>query len=116
MEFGRPNPWDVEKDFQQPMQKLLQESSGSHGSTSINGRDLRRTILEKMTRAAVSAGNTVKAIIQKTQEDEEETKYLEGNPITVSVDEEDLQKNIWKNIRNRIREKYLNVRNMPAEK
>lgn len=110
MDFGEPNPWDVNKDFQQPMQSLLQETSGVKGRTSISGVDLDRDILEELTRAAASAGNSAKAIVKSSKTAKGMTKHLRANPVTIN--EEELKEDSLQQILNRIREAYLKLRNL----
>jgi hypothetical protein len=59
--FSRPNPFDVNEDFQRPMEKLLQEADGNTGRTRIKGDDLDRTVLEELTRSAAATGNDADA-------------------------------------------------------
>lgn len=87
MEFGEPNPWDANEDFQAPMQKLLKESHGRKGRTSISGEDLKRETLEDLTRASAATGNDVQALIKSSQDERGVIKHLVGNPATVSEDE-----------------------------
>ena len=87
VEFGEPNPWDADKDFQAPMQKLLRESSGTKGKTIIAGEDLERDTLEDLSRASASAGNDAQAVIKIDEDSSNITKHLKGNPATVTEEE-----------------------------
>lgn len=84
MDFGEPNPWDADKDFQAPMQKLLRASSGSKGKTTIAGQDLERNTLEELSRATASSGNDAQVVIKVDEASKNTTKHLKGNPATVS--------------------------------
>lgn len=108
MNFGEPNPWDVNEDFQKPMQSLLHEASGTRGRTSISGPDLDREIIEELTRATASTGNTAKAIVKSSKESKGVTKYLKANP--VAINEEGLEKDGLHKFISRVREAYLNIR------
>jgi hypothetical protein len=108
MNFGEPNPWDVNKDFQKPMQSLLHEASGTRGRTSISGPDLDRELIEELTRATASTGNTAKAIVKSSKELKGVTKYLKANP--VALNEEGLEKDGLQKFISRVREAYLNIR------
>jgi hypothetical protein len=111
LEFGLPNPWDVEKDFQKPMEKLLEESDGDKGKTSVSGTDLNRETLEKLTRSAAATGNDAQAIIKMTAEAKRTFKRLKGNPATLHQECMDEPKdkaallaavrNLYKNLRYR---------------
>jgi len=111
MEFGEPNPWDVNEDFQKPMQKLLQKTSGKNGKTSINGEDLNREILEELARATATAGNDAQVIIKTTESKKGVVKHLTGNPAIVT--EEEITKDEQKmNLLKKIREYYLKIRKL----
>lgn len=87
MDFGEPNPWDANKDFQQPMQRLLKESHGRKGNTSIAGDDLDRGTLEELTRATASTGNDAQAIIRTNARGRGTRKRLKGNPAVIQQEE-----------------------------
>lgn len=84
--FSPPNPWDVEPDFQRPMQNLLQETGGVGGVTKINGDSLNNQILRKLTSSAAATGNKASAKIQEASDGRAVLKKLGGNPATVSTD------------------------------
>ena len=87
MEFGEPNPFDVEKDFHKPMESLLSESGGDKGATSVSGRDLERDVLEILARSVASVGNDASARIRKIEGDRPITRHMKGDPATFLVDE-----------------------------
>lgn len=87
MEFGEPNPWDADKDFQQPMQKLLKKSEGFRGNTTIQGEDLNRDTLEELVRATASTGNDAQATIKTSQRGKVKRKRLKGNAAVVAQEE-----------------------------
>lgn len=87
MEFGEPNPWDADKDFQQPMQRLLKKSEGYRGNTSIQGEDLNRDTLEELIRATASTGNDAQASIKTRPRGKVKRKRLKGNAAVVVQDE-----------------------------
>lgn len=87
MEFGEPNPFDVEKDFHAPMEALLNETGGEKGATTLRGEDLEREPLELLTRSVASVGSNASARIRKEAGDRPVTKHLKGDPASVLVDE-----------------------------
>lgn len=87
MEFGHPNPWDANEDFQKPMQKLLSRTSGFRGSTTIQGEDLDRDALEKLVRATASTGNDAQATIKMSPRGKAKRKRLKGNAAVIAHDE-----------------------------
>lgn len=44
MGFSEPNPFDIEKQFHEPMENLLKEASGLDGKTIIHGKELDKDI------------------------------------------------------------------------
>lgn len=110
-EFGEPNVWDADEDFQVPMQKYLKESNGKKGKTIISGKDLNRETIEKLTRATAATGNDAQAIIKSSSESERGIiKHLKGNPAVVYG--EDVATNEGKKgILNKIIEYYKQIRN-----
>ncbi|MHA7834040.1 MAG: hypothetical protein ACX94A_06115 [Algiphilus sp.] len=87
MEFGEPNPFDVEKDFHAPMEGLLKETGGNIGATKVSGQDLDREALEMLTRSVASVGNEASARIRNNRGDRPVTKHLKGDPASVLVEE-----------------------------
>ena len=87
MEFGEPNPFDVEKDFHAPMEALLNETGGEKGATTLQGEDLEREPLELLTRSVASVGSNASARIRKEAGDRPVTKHLKGDPASVLVEE-----------------------------
>ena len=87
MEFGEPNPFDVEKDFHAPMEALLSETGGEKGATTLQGEDLEREPLELLTRSVASVGSNASARIRKEAGDRPVTKHLKGDPASVLVEE-----------------------------
>jgi hypothetical protein len=86
MEFGEPNPFDVEKDFHAPMEALLNETGGDKGATIIKGEDLEREPLELLIRSVASVGSNASARMRKQAGDRPVTKHLKGDPACVLVD------------------------------
>ncbi len=85
--FSPPNPWDVEHDFQKPMEKLLGETGGSKGKTTIQGDNLEKDPIEKLAAAAAATGNTASAQMQQEKDQKFVTKKIGGNPTTLTTDE-----------------------------
>lgn len=87
MEFGQPNPWDPNEDFQKPMQKLLGKTAGFRGNTTIQGEDLDRDTLEQLVRATASTGNDAQATIKMSPQGKAKRKRLKGNAAVIQQDE-----------------------------
>ncbi len=87
IEFGQPNPMDVEQDFQKPMQKLLGKTGGSKGKTTIQGENLEKDPIEKLAAAAAATGNSASARLKQEKDSKYVTKKLDGNPATLATNE-----------------------------
>lgn len=110
MEFGEPNPWDANKDFQQPMQKLLKKSDGSKGNTTIQGADLNRDTLEDLVRATASTGNDAQATIKTSQNGKLKRKRLKGNAATIVTQDEIGSTEQRRSLLQTVREYYEKIR------
>ena len=107
--FNRPNPFDVDSDFVQPMQNLLNASDGKKGKTEIKGDNLAADKLEALARSAASTGNEAVAFMKLDQDKPRVRKKLSGNSII--IDHEDLADDQQrKNLLIRIRETYRRIR------
>ncbi len=99
--FGGPNPFDADLYFQKPMSVYLQNTNGKKGKTIISGEDLDADALEDVAISIASTGNNASAKIQDTMDDKTKTIYLGENQITISIDEEDFDKQkMIENMRN----------------
>lgn len=82
--FGKPNPFDSDRYFQQPLAKLLAASHGEGGSATVEGDDLDREVVTEITKSSAATGNQVSAKIQKISKDSPQTIKLKGQPLTKS--------------------------------
>ena len=87
--FSKPNPFDTNRDFTQPMEKLLREADGQKGRTELQGQNLKPDVLEELARSAASTGEDAAAWIQSETDDKPVKKQLDGNPVV--VEEENVQ-------------------------
>lgn len=109
MTFSPPNPFDVNRQFHKPMEEFLQAAHAQQGKTAIKGESLEAEVIEDLARSAASSGNKAKARIQSEEDAKPTLKHLDGNPVTVSVDEivtDDEKAGLFA----RIREAYRRVR------
>lgn len=81
--FTRPNPFDANKDFIKPMEKLLNESNGEKGKTELMGKHLSADKLEDLARSAASTGDDAGAILQPESDNQRIRKQLKGNSIII---------------------------------
>lgn len=85
--FSPPNPWDVEQDFQKPMESLLDETGGQKGKTTIQGDNLEKGPIEKLASAAAATGNSASVQLKQEKDQKFVTKKIGGNPTTLTTDE-----------------------------
>jgi hypothetical protein len=109
MTFTLPNPFDVEQDFQAPMERLLRESQGDIGKTSLAGADLNSDILEKLARSAAATGNQAEAVIQPILGGRTVKRRLSGDVATI-VEEELANDDDRLDILREIRSLYARIR------
>ncbi len=114
MEFTEPNPFDVEKDFHEPMEKLLEETGGEQGKTNIQGEDLDKQILEELTRSAASTGNDASARIRKEKGMRPVTRHMKGDLVHLVIDDQEITEQA-DNILSKTRQMYLAVRGADAK-
>ena len=110
IEFSPPNPWDVEPDFLKPMERVLDETGGKKGKTTIQGESLEKDPIEKLASAAAATGNSASAKLKQDKEGVSVTKKIGGNPTTLSTDEISTA-NEKENLLYQIVAKYKSVRN-----
>ena len=114
MTFSPPNPFDVEHDFHQPMERLLGETNGNKGKTSIDGEHLEPRPLEELARSAAGTGESAKAKIQSEEGQKPILKHLKGNPVT--LDQDDLTTDDEKRtFLERVRDTYRRIRGTVAD-
>jgi hypothetical protein len=85
--FTLPNPFDVDQDFQAPMERLLRDTGGSRGKTALTGTDLDAEVLEELARSAAATGNEAEATIRRTPRSKPVRRKLAGDVATVSEKE-----------------------------
>ncbi len=107
--FRRPNPFDVEEDFHRPLEKLLQESDGEVGKTTISGENLNAEVLAEVARSTAATGDDAAAKLRMTQEEHLVRRKLKGQAVTLAEEglDTDGQK---RNFLGRLRDAYSRVR------
>lgn len=85
--FKRPNPFDANADFIQPMQRLLSGSGASKGKTEIEGKDLAVKSLEELARSAAATGDEATARMFLEPNRTTVKKSLRGNPVVLQQED-----------------------------
>lgn len=107
--FGLPNPWDVNEDFQKPLQQTLRKANGSSGSAVLEGQQLDHSVIEEIARSTASTGDDAKARIRPTEGESPVTIQLKGNPVIVDG-ESSLDDGALRDLLRRMRGVYLRLR------
>jgi hypothetical protein len=100
--FSKPNPFDVNKDFIEPMGRLLRESDGERGKTELEGESLNPDKLEALARSAASTGDNAGAWLVPSQAEAKVKKHLKGNPVMLKqedLSDDDQKRNLLEKIR-----------------
>ncbi len=85
MTFGLPNPWDVNADFQAPLQSFLREAEGQKGRAAVAGKNLSASVLEELARSAAATGEDAEASLRTAKGRKPIRRGLRRNPATVQV-------------------------------
>lgn len=108
VEFGRPNPFDVQKEFHEPMERYLEASGGESGKATIRGEDLDRETIEGVTRSVASSGKDASARLRRSQHQRPVTRHIRGDPVIVPIGDQDAEED--QGLFDRMRETYRRVR------
>ena len=111
--FSLPNPFDVDRQFQRPLEELLREAGGEEGKVSIkapNKKKLNTSLIKKLTQSAVSSGNKVKARIRSLSDLRTSIIQSSNKPLTIKFIYKTAADIDWKELLGKIREAYHNVR------
>src|SRR5690606_11286274 len=109
MTFSRPNPFDVEEHFHEPMVQFLRESRGKNGRTTVNGDSLNPELLEPLARSAAATGNDASATLKRTRKGRKLRRGIKNNPAAV-VHEEPVTRDEKQSLGEKIRETYAQIR------
>lgn len=108
MDFGMPNPWDVDKDFQKPLERLAAESNAIKGNVSVFGDNLDKKLIKSIARSAASTGNKGFAELRQIKDGPKIRSYLRENPAIIRF--KDISNSIFKDVISKIRSEYENLR------
>lgn len=112
--FKRPNPFDANTDFIQPMQRLLNGAGATKGKTEIAGQDMVVESLEKLARSAASTGDDAVARLSLEPNQPTVKKSLRGNPVIIRQEDlSDMEQR--QQMLQRMRDTYQRVRSGGGE-
>lgn len=109
IEFGRPNPWDADEQFQKPMQNLLREADGKAGKTTVNGNNLNREVVEKIARSTSASGRDAKIHYQQHHRGRTAIKHLKGDTAKLRFDEDAAQPEAKQKLISLVRDLYNSI-------
>jgi hypothetical protein len=111
MTFRTPNPWDVERDFQNPLQQMLREAHGEQGRLGVAGSELDPTVAEKLARAAASTGDEAEAVLVMKKDGPRVRRVMRKEFVSLFVPEDELASTDEKTgLVARLREMYQSIR------
>lgn len=84
--FTRPNPFDVERFLNRPLEEFAEATNADEGSTEVLGNDLEKGPLEDVVRSVASVGNNIEVRFQPPTGGRAITKKLKGNPCVLPVE------------------------------
>lgn len=109
VQFTKPNPFDVEKDFYGPMERFVGELGGAKGRANVQGIDLNKEGIEEITRSVASTGNNASARLRRRKGQRPVTRRLQGDPVTVPLAGDEHEEDA-STIFALIRDTYRNIR------
>jgi hypothetical protein len=89
--FHGRNPFDSDEYFQKPLSAYLSAANGSSGKAQIQGEDLKRDVLQSVTRSTAATGNEASATITKNESQKSITIHLKGDPVKRTYNADDHQ-------------------------
>lgn len=79
--YGLPNVWDVDRDFQRPIQDTAKVLGAYEGEATFKGDDLHRGPLVRLARASSAIGKRAVAWVQKIAGERVVAVRQENNPV-----------------------------------
>lgn len=108
--FSRPNPFDVNTDFQLPMERTLQAANGTEGSATLKGSNLDPGPLEELARSAAATGNDAFARLYPNEGGRSVRRRLRTNAATVTHEDLEHDTDARRSVLERIRNAYVGIR------
>jgi hypothetical protein len=87
--FTRKNLFDVQKDFVEPLEKIVDEARAVDGRVTLKGPELLSKPLREIAASAAATGDDASAKVQLTPGGKTQTRSLHGDASTISVDDLD---------------------------
>ena len=85
--FTKPNPFDADRDFVQPAQRMLNAFNGDKGKTEVKGKTLDAEKLEAVARSAAATGDNAGASLKPSERATLVKKQLKGSAVNVSQED-----------------------------
>jgi hypothetical protein len=104
------NPFDVENLIQRPAEKFNQLAGGDRTKVEVQGSDLRKDVLEELSRGVASTGDHAAASVRTEAGRRTKRIYLRGSPLVEPV-EPTAGKSPFQAVLSATREAYDRIRN-----
>ncbi|MDC0723743.1 hypothetical protein [Nannocystis bainbridge] len=110
--FRRPNAFDVDRDFIEPVQRMTEGLAAERGTVVLEGKDLKRENVEKTIRSVASTGDDAQIFVRERAGARVQKKELrKGNPAIIEVQDESFDEELKScGIIYQIRALYSNMR------
>lgn len=82
VQIARPNPFDAHKDFQEPLEKILEEANGETGNAVIRGKDLDLDTLKEISHSAAASGMDANATAIQKEGDPAVRRHMKDKSVT----------------------------------
>jgi len=89
--FHGRNPFDSDEYFQKPLSAYLSAANGKSGKAQIQGEDLKRDVLQSVTRSTAATGNEASATITRGESQKSITIHLKGDAVKRSYNADEYQ-------------------------
>lgn len=107
---SRPNPADVNRLIQRPAEEFTQAVGGERTNVEVEGEDLNKEVIEDLTKAVASVGETAAANVRPEPGARTKRIHLGGNAVIEAVNVSQ-SGNIFGEILSQTREAYDRIRN-----
>jgi hypothetical protein len=112
--FTRKNLFDVQKDFVEPLERIVDEAHAADGKVTLKGEELASKPLREIAASAAATGDDASARVQLAPGAKTQTRSLHGDASTISVDDLDSDSNRTEALR-KARSEYKRIRGSRGE-
>ena len=107
--LSKPNPSDSDKDFHEPLKKILKGTNAETGKTELNGKELDKENISKITMSVSTTGDNASARLIIARGEKPITIHLGQNPARLHTKIQELKDDKIKFF-NKIQNMYFRIR------